>query len=416
MQTLALDCRKCSKRLDKLPRLLPCGESICSKCNQLLIESFGINTRSSKEFKCSLCDTIHLKPAGEFPINKSLQAILIDFSKFRDEADSDLNINIFRIKAFIEYFEDNNGYDEIIEEYCNKLKNKLRIVIQELEVQIDYFKKKFETKINDFENAGKSNFDSNKINKNDLNKLCDELKKFYDDFNKKKNKNDQYVMDSNKQSDLLIKKAYKQQLMLESEIFNNNKLIFIPNKLINLNEKLVGKFINFDSEIISDEFEHFINICEFKKDQKWKLLYRASLDGFSASDFHSKCDNKLKTLSIIKTSEQSCLLEKSIFGGYTEQSWSGEGYKSDPNSFIFSLSKDMWSSPGLFKCKDGNSIRCGPSLGPSFGVDDLKISNESNIEYCRSINNSSYNLPSSTYLAGSNSFILDEIEVFQKID
>ncbi len=55
-------------------------------------------------------------------------------------------------------------------------------------------------------------------------------------------------------------------------------------------------------------------------------------------------------------------------------------------------------------------------MGPSFGVDDLKISNESNIENCRSISNSSYNLPSGTYIAGSNSFKPDEIEVFQKID
>jgi hypothetical protein len=48
-------------------------------------------------------------------------------------------------------------------------------------------------------------------------------------------------------------------------------------------------------------------------------------------NFHSKCDDKPNTLIIIKS------INGNIFGGYTEQSWSGKGYRFDPNSFIFSL-------------------------------------------------------------------------------
>ena len=40
-----------------------------------------------------------------------------------------------------------------------------------------------------------------------------------------------------------------------------------------------------------------------------KLIYRASRDGFGADEFHSKCDGKRDTLSIIQTTNGY------VFGG-----------------------------------------------------------------------------------------------------
>ena len=48
-----------------------------------------------------------------------------------------------------------------------------------------------------------------------------------------------------------------------------------------------------------------------------KLLYRASRDGWAASIFHSCCDNKGPTVTVIKSGNY-------IFGGYTEQEWKGK--------------------------------------------------------------------------------------------
>ena len=48
---------------------------------------------------------------------------------------------------------------------------------------------------------------------------------------------------------------------------------------------------------------------------KWRLLFRASRDGFAAAAFHSKCDNKGPTVTIVKSGNN-------IFGGFTEASWS----------------------------------------------------------------------------------------------
>jgi len=49
-----------------------------------------------------------------------------------------------------------------------------------------------------------------------------------------------------------------------------------------------------------------------------KLLYRASRNGWAASNFHSCCDNKGPTVTVIKSGNY-------IFGGYTDQSWESYG-------------------------------------------------------------------------------------------
>ena len=48
------------------------------------------------------------------------------------------------------------------------------------------------------------------------------------------------------------------------------------------------------------------------------LIYRASRDGWVASDFHGRCDYKGPTVTVITSG-------KSIFGGYTEQQWKHTG-------------------------------------------------------------------------------------------
>ena len=49
----------------------------------------------------------------------------------------------------------------------------------------------------------------------------------------------------------------------------------------------------------------------------YSLIYRASRDGWAASNFHSCCDRKGPTVTVIKCGNY-------IFGGYTEQYWEGK--------------------------------------------------------------------------------------------
>jgi hypothetical protein len=48
-----LNCKKCAGRLDE-PRILPCGNSICSHCVST------IQFKANKEFQCLVCDELHL--------------------------------------------------------------------------------------------------------------------------------------------------------------------------------------------------------------------------------------------------------------------------------------------------------------------------------------------------------------------
>ena len=50
---------------------------------------------------------------------------------------------------------------------------------------------------------------------------------------------------------------------------------------------------------------------------EWRLLFRASRDGFAALAFHSKCDNKGPTVTVVKSGGN-------IFGGFTENAWTSK--------------------------------------------------------------------------------------------
>jgi hypothetical protein len=50
--------------------------------------------------------------------------------------------------------------------------------------------------------------------------------------------------------------------------------------------------------------------------EAWQLCYKASRDGWNAKDFHSNCDNKGPTITLVKVDEN-------IFGGYIDIDWKG---------------------------------------------------------------------------------------------
>ena len=67
-------CSNCEGRLD-IPKILPCGETICSLCES----SIQINDQI---FDCLICKEKHKMPENGFIISKSLSKILaIELSK-----------------------------------------------------------------------------------------------------------------------------------------------------------------------------------------------------------------------------------------------------------------------------------------------------------------------------------------------
>jgi len=151
----------------------------------------------------------------------------------------------------------------------------------------------------------------------------------------------------------------------------------------------------------------------------FKLLYRGSRDGFNASAFHSKCDGKPKTLTVVKAMDS-----KNIFGGYFDGKWAQSGsYISSP-SWLFSLVNRYNKPVKLMPSTTSSNTYVNGSYGPTWGGGhDLHINDR-----MQSANN--YSSPSTyrtfapgyaslgvnydnSLLAGSSHFKVEEIEVLQ---
>jgi len=157
-----------------------------------------------------------------------------------------------------------------------------------------------------------------------------------------------------------------------------------------------------------------------KADKHWKIIYKASTDGWEATDFHKKCDNKGPTLTVISAN-------KFLFGGFTPLHWESKGgYSWHEGSWIFSLtnpSNEPTKMVNIAAKKDKlYSIYDAPDHGPTFGGGfDIVIysnSNTSGQNYCNL--GYSFLLPGKTYgseeakhfMVGTYHFSVEEIEVF----
>ena len=179
-----------------------------------------------------------------------------------------------------------------------------------------------------------------------------------------------------------------------------------------------------ESIIIKESLSQNLDVLLKKKDlndRKWSLLYRGSRDGFRASDFHSNCDHKPNTLTIVKS------IIGNIFGGFTIAQWSSPvnaTWQFDNKAFIFSL-VNKENRPLIFEHTSNvnkkYSICSMNNRGPIFG-NDLLISDNSNSN-TNSFSNLGYTYThpeysfeserAKTILAGTFYFQVQEIEVFQ---
>ena len=188
-----------------------------------------------------------------------------------------------------------------------------------------------------------------------------------------------------------------------------------------LNSLILSNTSSVNSAVLFDLIGHEPN-------QIFKLLYRATRDGFNASKFHLLCDGRNQTLTLIKTTNfTSSLNSIYIFGGYANIAWSslvgcsGWSYCSslyDPDAFIFSLNSPQNLPPFKANSNGQNSLVMMNKqglLGPSFGR-DIQIVDQSNETDCTTSFGSTYSFNTQytqTVLCGSTRFKTSEIEVFQ---
>jgi hypothetical protein len=185
-------------------------------------------------------------------------------------------------------------------------------------------------------------------------------------------------------------------------------------------EFILGKVMaSFASDILAEEDHKLLLegwVAESKPDLDAEvtlsLLYRGSRDGF----VHAKCDDKGATVTIVKSTEGY------IFGGYSDQSWeSYDCWKSSSRAFLFSIVNPAGLAPMKLPLTGEwsyDAVYFVSSCGPVFGEGrDLFILDKCNTEK-KSYSNLgyTYTLPpgqdGKTFLAGSDRFLVAEIEVF----
>jgi len=419
-------CKNCEANIE-IPKSLPCGEAICSHCES----SIRVN---NNKFECPLCVKIHEMPLDGLPVCKPLLAMLslkpikLSRGKVFDTLENNLDV-IKKKRNYIKLgLNDNN---DIVREHFMHLKNEVQLAAEEASLQIGDSTSQLIEELDEYE---KELIQFNKSNLRTLagfNHTVDDLESFLTTNTKYLERFDinyEEVAKKNEQAADLIQKADQKIEKLKDLIFDGQIINFEKNTnkidksilgVTSLNNKIL------DSLIITDQIKlnQFSNICEFSLKQKWTLIYRASRDGFKADNFHSKCDDKPKTLVIIKSTNGN------VFGGYTEQSWSSPSNDVDildTKAFIFSLINQD-NRPLKIKCSPNNGIGCNKDWGPMFGgkngKSDIVIADASNLNsesfshfghYFKHPDYVYRSNKANSFLAGSYKFRVAEIEVYLK--
>lgn len=174
-----------------------------------------------------------------------------------------------------------------------------------------------------------------------------------------------------------------------------------------------------DSAILPD-FELQNKLAQLVGDScQFNLLMRGSVHGFDTKSFHKHCDYKGKTLTLIKSAEYKC-----VFGGYTDIVWTSGGDKKEKgNTFLFSLRSNLEFIKMPFQ--SGFEIRDYSNCNPWFGSGNdlvlqdncnnpINFKNFSNIgnSFCLPEGVQSFTDASFNFLAGTQNFRVEELEVF----
>ncbi|CAG8729280.1 5740_t:CDS:1, partial [Acaulospora morrowiae] len=184
------------------------------------------------------------------------------------------------------------------------------------------------------------------------------------------------------------------------------------------------KSIDNDNEFATDGEELSPKYYEpWDNPYEFKLLLRGSRDGFSGTEFHTKCDSKAATVTVLRVRGTG-----EIIGGFTPIHWLSQntwGYTKD--SFIFCLASSS-NSTGIRKRTNmlsastvnivsrvrdpTRATNFYKNYGPSFGRDDLKMAGNFKLDSRCCCKQGDYKL---SVREDTGYFSVDEYEVFQVV-
>jgi hypothetical protein len=267
-----------------------------------------------------------------------------------------------------------NGIEKI-KERCSLLKHQIQIKAESLIDKKQTLSDEMQKKIDKYKIECIESIEKSKEIKERIKAKVNEGSLFYETSSKYISQltiSDNEVASMSKNATNIFKDLKKSKIDLKRLMLANKCAEFKENDT-KLNSEVLGwiedKTFHLDSLILNDDqkvdlFELWKSNISNISSSEWSLIYRASRDGRSAQAFHSKCNNKAKTLTVVKSTDGY------IFGGYADQTWSSSNkFKLDLNAYIFSL-VNPWSKSdlGLNDVSQQNTkgIYCHPIMAQYF--------------------------------------------------
>ena len=120
-------------------------------------------------------------------------------------------------------------------------------------------------------------------------------------------------------------------------LLNEARYFKVESLIQELEHPILSPSSSTETFLSKDQVKDLTKLCGFSDRQRFKLLYRATIDGFSATKLDAKCDGQSTSAN--------------IFGEFTTKSWSQIGtWVNDSEAFIFSLI-NFNKSQMKFDCK-----------------------------------------------------------------
>ncbi len=86
-------------------------------------------------------------------------------------------------------------------------------------------------------------------------------------------------------------------------------------------KKLFLELISASYILSSEPHDLIQKLAEWLPEKaNWNICWRATMDGWGSAVFHSKCDWKMPTLTVVKVVKNN---KNYVFGGYATESWAG---------------------------------------------------------------------------------------------
>ena len=246
-----LECSYCQQKFVDVVKLLPgCCESICEDCHQEILD----NRTQLGDFKCKVCQSVHLMPEAGLPNNIGLVRILKK-PKIQKPMNEDARMLKDKLTSVQEQIKSIKTFDarDHINLYCDQLELEVREAIDSAvkalnEIETDL--------LNDIKAYRKKCLDSLAINETQSPDMDEELNTITEEINEFRNKWNDYfnrieALARDKEIDDALVEVQEFEIRIgkldaikKSSVFNGEKMVFRPKDLIFMKKVEWQNFVN----------------------------------------------------------------------------------------------------------------------------------------------------------------------------